>query len=311
MTKEQIKGLQAVTRRIFCNLLQQGRVTKEDKKIIQSWNKIELEIYQKWQDQGLSKLKEKGLIFLYIQLAQNDDMVKNHPSIAKRANESADIATVAETIEYLIKQKKKFYQKATKSLTQNDGPELLIQIAATVDERMEEKKEIKRSLKAVKKAINECMQIFDNGKIPPTELLIEALHAEASANNDIYNKQVSLVTKTYIVVDKKNILTKDVPDDLKKITFDYICGCAKHASYLHVNLINYIFLNEVITEAALQLLEKIKPELVKCGMAILPYANAQTIVNTKKLLNKKNLTNAEKRLIKVMELYDPRIESIH
>jgi hypothetical protein len=70
-------------------------------------------------------------------------------------------------------------------------------------------------------------------------------------------------------------------------------------------------LNEVISEEAFELLKEIKGDLSKCGMAILPYANAQTIIRSKKLLTKKTLTDAEKRLIKVMELYDPQAASIH
>jgi hypothetical protein len=303
-----------ITRKLFHQAFLKQEVEKET---VLEWDQLEKKVYNEWKNKTFFMLQKKGVLLLYLSCTQNDDISKNHNVIKRIFQREQDeqkrlnLHTILETLSFYREQKKKLYELASHHANIGITPNILCKLRKEIDAMNKEKKEKKHSIKAVKTAINECISVFSKGGIPNVDLLRTALDAKASENNDVYAKQVGLVTKTYIVVDNKNVSKKDVPEEIKSITFEYIKDCAKYASYLHVNLINYIFLNENISEEALELLKKIKSDLIKCGMAILPYANAQTIIKSKKLLSKKTLTDAEKRLIKVMELYDPQAASIH
>lgn len=318
MAKEQKKKILStcgpITRKLLHEAYLNGSV---DEKTLIEWRDLEKEVYQRWKDKTYSILDKKGVLFLYLNCAETDDVSKNYNIIKKlyerEKNKDLEkqLRIVLETLEFYRDQKNKLYELVSKKSKTGITPQILCELQQEIDTINREKKQKKASLKAIKNAIKEASQAFERGETPSIELLKLALDPKASADNDIYAKQVSLVTKTYIVVEKNNITQRDVPDEIKKITFNFIKGCAEYASYLHVNLINYIFLNETISEEAFDLLVKMKADITRVGMGILPFANAKSLVEAKGLLNKKNTTAAEKRLIAIMELYAPQVPSIH
>lgn len=318
MAKEQKKKILStcgpITRKLLHEAYLNGSV---DEKTLIEWRDLEKEVYQRWKDKTYFILEKKGVLFLYMNCVETDDVSKNYNIIKKlyerEKNKDVEkqLRIVLETLEFYRDQKKNLYRLASQKSKTGITPQILCELRQEIDAINREKKQQKTSLKAVKTAIKEACEAFERGETPSIELLKLALNPEASQDNGIYADQVVLVSKTYVTIKEGTIQTKDVPQEIKEVTFEYIKKSAEYSKYMHVVLINYIFLNNTLSEQAYDLLVKMKADITKVGMGILPFANAKSIVEAKGLINKKRKTAAEKRLIAIMELYDPQVPSIH
>ena len=64
-----------ITRKLFHETFLNGSV---DEKTLIEWRDLEKEVYQRWKDKTYSILDKKGVLFLYLNCAETDDVSKNY-----------------------------------------------------------------------------------------------------------------------------------------------------------------------------------------------------------------------------------------
>lgn len=144
-------------------------------------------------------------------------------------------------------------------------------------------------------AIATCLELIERGASLDQITLGMALMPFASNDTSIYEKQVYLVTKTYTK-------EKGVPEDVKEITFQFIEYSLRYSKYIHVNLLEYIFLHNNISQEAYELLYRIKDNIKKAGMEAIPYSLAKSVLENQK--NSLEYSEAQ-RLKSILDIYNP------
>ncbi len=304
--KKLLKSARPITRKWLFAKLQNQKVDAEIQKSFFYLNTVEGNIITKWHQNVLHRMVAVKLhayepeLFEYIskpEVTVAQALAKARKSYAKAISKQhqKQIAKIIAILQQLFDSEKELYDKAGEQLSLGNVENVLENIAAKIEAKDEVSAEYLLYTKQSIKHYNRLLKLKIN---PSIHELYQALDPRFAGDPDIYTKQISVVLSTYRE-------GEDVDKAVKDICFDFIKDSIKYCGYIHVNLMEYIFKNDEISERAYQLFCDAEKQIRSKSMSVLPAAFADRIAKKKGLYEKtpEDLTAAEIRILKIKEMF--------
>ncbi len=296
-----------ITRKWFWEKVKNDpQIMDETIALFQRLNRTEKKIYAEWHKNCLEEMRRTKLHVsvadLYNIITDPAVSVKKALTISRRyyvrqdkSDRKKQIGKMISLLQRLEKRESSFYKDAFLALHDAEHEDTLTATAAryeTLSRRDEE------DLLYTKQSIKHVNNLWKIGAKPSVHELYQALEPRFANDYDLFQKQISVVLKTFES-------GHDVPADIKNVCFDFIRDSISYAGYAPAQLIAYIFLNDEISEKAFALLCGLKETIYQQGMSVLVKSSATRLAARLKLDDKPrvDLTESDLRILKLAELF--------
>ena len=305
--KEMLSSSHPITRRWLINEFnRQKEITKTLISKHDYLNIIEGNIYRSWHQDCLSEMKRVKLnicvpdLFEYVadpKINVTKALSEAQKRYARETNKTRQkhIGKMISMLQTLANNEKKLYNEASNALLNGSSHGCLDRIAMDIYTNNEIANEY---LLYTKQSIKHYNRLVKLGKKPSIHELYQALDPRSASNVNIHTAQVNIICSTYRQ-------GEDVPEDIKAVCFEHITQCIQYTGYFHINLMEYIFKNDMITEQAFQLFEDSKDIIIKTGMKVMPKSYAHRLAQKKSLYDKPavELSDSDLRILRIEQMF--------
>ncbi len=308
--KELLRIAQPITRNWLRNQFKEDdTVTDTIRNQFIFLNSVETNIYCQWHQNCLQEMRREKLNLnvpeLYERISDPKVSVTQALTLAQhyygRKDKKAQqkhTGKMISLIKLLADREKSFYRQASKCLLTETPDNVLERLAKKLETTSSRDSE---DLLYTRQSLKHIKVLKKLGFTPSVHEIYQALEPRFANNNELYLKQIQVVSDTYTK-------GQDVPTEIKDVCFDFIKESIPVAGYFNATLIEYIFKNDTISDKAFQLFVDMSKTIKEHGMDILVHTQAQKLAEAQKLTEKKvtELTDSDIHILKLIEMFTPK-----
>jgi hypothetical protein len=303
--REMLSKAAPVTRKWLYNFLINGGEINQNLNMFYYLQLVEQNIYSAWHANALADMKRIKLhdslpeLFAFVAtpavgVAMALAKAQKCYASEKSKTRQKQIGKMITILTRLAQSEKQLYHEASALILKGQIENTLESIARKIEDADTSYNEYRLYTKQSIKHYNRLIKL---GITPSIHELYQCLDVRFAAEDDVFNKQVSIVYGTYT--------GQDVAAPVKDMCFNFIKKSIGVAGYLHANLIDYIFKGDEISERAFQLFCDTADLLKQNGMSVLPHQFAHRLAVKKGLYEKSSaeLSDGDIRILRLERMF--------